>query len=109
MRVGGTVAPETLDEIVRRIVALAQPTKVILFGSAARGEMGADSDLDFLVIKSGDYHPGHVTDTLHAGMWGVDEAIDFVVATPETVERYRDSHALVFYRALREGRVVYGG
>ena len=30
---------DTLDEIIRRIVAVAQPEKIILFGSAARGEM----------------------------------------------------------------------
>jgi predicted nucleotidyltransferase len=43
---------EILQEIVRRIVAAVQPEKIILFGSAARQEMGPDSDLDLLVIKS---------------------------------------------------------
>ena len=42
-----------LDEIVRRIVAVAQPEKVILFGSAARGDMNRHSDLDLLVVKDG--------------------------------------------------------
>jgi predicted nucleotidyltransferase len=41
---------ETLKEIIRRIVAVAQPEKIILFGSTARGEMGPNSDADFLVI-----------------------------------------------------------
>jgi hypothetical protein len=35
-----TLAPKVLDEIVRRIVEVAAPEKIILFGSAARGEMG---------------------------------------------------------------------
>ena len=47
------ITQSTLDDIVRRIVEVAQPEKIILFGSAARGEMGPHSDLDFLVIKSG--------------------------------------------------------
>ena len=38
-------------DIVRRVVEAAQPDKIILFGSAARGEMGPNSDIDFLVIK----------------------------------------------------------
>ena len=34
-------------------------------------------------------------------------AVDALVATSEHVERYRDSHALVFKPALREGRIIY--
>ena len=44
----------TLDDIVRRIVAASQPEKVILFGSAVRGEMGPHSDVDLLVVKQCD-------------------------------------------------------
>lgn len=43
---------DTLQEIIRRIVAVAQPEKIILFGSAARGEPEPESDLDVLVVKS---------------------------------------------------------
>jgi hypothetical protein len=39
-----------LPDLTRRIVAAVQPTRVILFGSAAREEMNPDSDLDVLVI-----------------------------------------------------------
>jgi UTP:GlnB (protein PII) uridylyltransferase len=41
-----------LDEAVRRVVDVAHPDRIILFGSAARGQMGPDSDLDLLVVKS---------------------------------------------------------
>ena len=60
-----TVNPEVLDEIVRRIVAAVAPERIILFGSAARGSMGPDSDLDLLVIKSGDYHRGRLTEEIY--------------------------------------------
>ena len=49
----GNEIPDVLDEVVQRIVAVADPEKIILFGSAARGELGPDSDLDLLVVKSG--------------------------------------------------------
>ena len=39
------------QEITRRIVAAADPVKVILFGSHARGSTHFDSDLDLLVIE----------------------------------------------------------
>ena len=45
-----TIAQEKLHEIIRRIVEVAQPEKIILFGSAARGEMGPHSDVDLLVV-----------------------------------------------------------
>jgi uncharacterized protein len=42
---------QTLNEIVRRLVADYQPEKIILFGSYAYGEPHEDSDLDLLIIK----------------------------------------------------------
>ena len=44
---------ETLtQEIVRRILTVAEPDRVILFGSAASGQMTRDSDIDLLVIEA---------------------------------------------------------
>ncbi|MGC8875084.1 MAG: nucleotidyltransferase domain-containing protein [Chloroflexia bacterium] len=43
-----------LQEVVRRIVGVVRPEKIVLFGSVARGEKGPDSDID-LRIKSGAY------------------------------------------------------
>ena len=101
-----TLAQETLREIIQRIVEVAQPEKIILFGSAAREEMGPHSDIDLLVIKSG-ANRLELTGQIYRHMHGVGEAVDVVVVTPEDVERYRDSHALVIAPALREGKVVY--
>ena len=42
---------QTLKEIVRRIVEVAKPSRVILFGSHGRHEAKEDSDLDIMVIK----------------------------------------------------------
>jgi len=42
--------PVLLDELVRRTVEAVQPRRIILFGSAARGTMGPQSDLDVLVV-----------------------------------------------------------
>ena len=100
------VTTSDIDEVVRRIVAAAQPEKIILFGSAARGEMGPHSDLDILVVKSGADHWG-LSGRIRRALRGVNAAVDLVVATPEDIERYKDSHPLVYKPALREGRVVY--
>ncbi len=99
--------PEKLDEIIRRIVEVAKPDKIILFGSAVKGEMGPHSDVDLLVIRSGKFHRGRMTEEIYINLYGVGQAVDVVVVTPEDVERYRDSFAVVIYPALREGKVVY--
>ena len=44
---------ETLDEVIRRIVEVAEPENIIIFGSAARCDMTRHSDLDLLFIKEG--------------------------------------------------------
>jgi predicted nucleotidyltransferase len=98
---------EVLDDILHRIVRVAAPERIILFGSAARGETGPNSDYDLLVIKPGQYHRGHLTGDIYENMLGAGGAVDVIVVTPEDVERYRDSFALVIAPALREGREVY--
>jgi len=96
-----------IDEIVGRIVEAARPERVLLFGSAARGTTGPQSDLDFLVIKAGRYNPRKVAGDIYLRLRGIARAVDLVVVTPQQVEMYRDSPYSVVYPALREGRVVY--
>lgn len=100
--------PIVLRDIVDRIVEVARPEKIVLFGSAARGEMGPNSDVDLLVIKSGKFRRRRLSTAIYRRLRGADAAVDVVVVTPEEVERYRDTPCLVIYPALREGKVVYG-
>jgi predicted nucleotidyltransferase len=102
------VKPSILRDMVRRVVEAEQPEKIILFGSAARGEMGPDSDIDLLVIKGGRFQRGRLVEKIYRQMHGAGEAVDIIVVTPEEVERYRNTPCLVICPALREGKVVYG-
>jgi predicted nucleotidyltransferase len=99
---------KTLADIIRRVVEAAQPEQIILFGSAARGEMGPDSDIDLLVIKAGRFNRWRLTTTIYRHLRGKGAAVDVVVVTPEEGQRYGDSPYLVIAPALREGKVVYG-
>ncbi len=101
-----TVGVDVLAEVVRRIVEVAQPDRIILFGSAVRGEMGPNSDLDLLVVKSG-VHRRHLAQAIYRNLIGVGFPVDIVVVTPEDIERYGDSIGLVLEPALQEGRMVY--
>ena len=47
-------APLVPSELLESVVDYFRPRRVILFGSAARGEAGPDSDIDLLVILDDD-------------------------------------------------------
>ena len=96
-----------LDAAVARIVAVAQPDRVILFGSAARGSAGPYSDLDFLVIKRGIPSRRQVAQAIYRALVGIPASIDVVVVTPEDVEALKDGVATIIGPAMREGREVY--
>ena len=102
------VSDELLQDVVRRIVEVAAPEKIILFGSAARGEMGPDSDLDFLVVKGG-VHRRETANLIRRHLLDVAPGIpkDIIVVHPEDIERHRDTIGYIIRPALREGRVLY--
>lgn len=101
-----TSPDKVLDEVVRRIVAVASPERIVLFGSGAKGSMREDSDLDLLVVKSG-AHRRKLAQKIYVALIGVGRSVDVVVVTPEDIERFGDSPALVIEAALREGVEVY--
>lgn len=89
------------------MVDVARPQRIILFGSAARGRMGPNSDVDLLVIKKGKFNSSRLTGDIYMRLYGVEAAVDVILVTPEQVERYRNTHCLVIAPALREGKEVY--
>lgn len=99
--------PEVIEQLVRRIVELVQPLRIILFGSAARGEMGTDSDIDVLVVMPEGVHRRRTAQLLYRQIRGLGVPFDILVATPDDLERHKDNIALVYQRILREGREVY--
>lgn len=107
MKDDSMIPQPVLDEIISRIVEVAHPERIILFGSAARGTMGPNSDVDLLIIKSGQFHRGRLTEAIYMNLIGVGQAVDAIVVTPEDVEQYRNSPALVIAPALKEGKEIY--
>jgi len=98
---------ELLDELVRRIVAVAHPRRIILFGSAARGEMGPNSDLDVLVVMPNGTDRKKTSQEIILGLWGFGFAVDAVVVTEDDVRKYGANHSLVIKPALKDGRELY--
>ena len=94
----------TLREVVRRIVQIADPKEVILFGSAARGQLRLHSDFDILVIKSGVADPNELIRYLQAHLYDIETPVDIIVATPEQIAASRFKMLAQIYA---EGRRLY--
>jgi len=104
----GTELPDQdIQDIVRRIVQAADPERIVLFGSAARGTMGPNSDVDLLVIKGGSYDRSAAERDIYRSLRDIKYAKDVVLVTPDEIEKYRDCFAIVICPALRDGRLVY--
>ncbi len=98
---------DLLTEIVRRILAVSDPEQIILFGSYARGQPGPDSDLDLLVIERDVNAPRRESVRLRRALRGLLIPIDVIVATPQQIQRYRDTPGLIYGPAVREGKLLY--
>lgn len=102
----GKVDEKVLEEVVRRIVEAVTPEKIILFGSAARGEMGPDSDVDLLVVKACD-SPHEVERQIYRRLIGIGVPKDVLVVTPQHLDKHKDTIGYIYRPALREGKLIY--
>jgi uncharacterized protein len=95
------------SEIVRRILAVANPDRIILFGSAATGQMTRDSDIDLLIVepKAANRHEESVK--IRSAIGDVSFPVDVVVINTERFEATKDIFGGVAYPAHKYGRVLY--
>ncbi len=98
---------EVIQELIRRLVEVAHPVRILLFGSAARGEMRPESDLDILVVVPDGVHRRQTTQRIYRRLIGFPVAIDVVIATESNLQQYQDNFSLVYYPAVREGKEIY--
>jgi predicted nucleotidyltransferase len=94
-----------IAEAGRRLLEAAPPnTRVILFGSHARGEANDHSDLDFLVIEPSVEDWAHESVRLGRTLRGLLVPADVIVVSEESVREWRDVYGTVIHSALSEGR-----
>jgi predicted nucleotidyltransferase len=76
-----------IQQTVQRILQVARPTKIILFGSYARGDATADSDVDLMVILPG--KPDKVAEMirLRRAIGAVGTGVDVLVFSEDEAGR----------------------
>jgi len=96
-----------VDAIIGRIINSVHPLRIIIFGSAARGEMAPDSDVDVMVVMPEGVHRLKTARYLYQQMLGIGRPVDIVVTTPSVLEKHKDNPGLIYRSVLIEGREVY--
>lgn len=88
--------------------AAADPVKIVLFGSRARGDAGPESDYDFLVVERDpqDRHAEMVR--LGRALRPLGMPCDVVVVSERYAEDWAGVQGSMVHAALTEGRVLHG-
>ena len=97
-----------LNTFIDKLQAHLSPSKVILFGSRAKGDALAGSDYDIIVVSE-KYRGVPFTDRMTElyRQWSLATDVDFLCYTPEEFEKKREQIGIVS-DALRHGKMLVG-
>jgi predicted nucleotidyltransferase len=101
---------EQIEKICRVWTERADPERIILFGSAAHGQMSEDSDLDFLVVWEGKDFPNNRRRAGYLMRVLPDDIIvpiDVIVMTPEQYRSEQEDDRTLTAMVTDEGKVLY--
>jgi len=94
-------------EIVGRILRVAKPDRIIVFGSAATGRMTRDSDIDILVVERQPDDLRKESVRIRSALRGLGYAFDVLVISTESFEESKSVIGGIAYPANKYGKVVY--
>ena len=98
---------ESLQKALDTIIRVADPDKVILFGSWARGEETPDSDYDLLVLKNGVKHRRKLAQKIHSNFHDVGAPFDILVYETDKFEEIKNYPFKIYYDIDKEGVIIY--
>ncbi len=96
-----------IEEIVRRVLSVATPDKIILFGSAATGEMTRDSDIDLLVVEPQPKDHRRESVAIGDALRGMGFPVDVLVISTDWFEASKNVIGGIAYPANKYGKVIY--
>jgi predicted nucleotidyltransferase len=96
-----------LNELIRRVLTVANPDRIILFGSAATGQMTKDSDIDLLVVEPALANTHERRVAIRGAVGDIGYPVDVIVMRTERFERTKRLIGGIAYPANKYGRVIY--
>lgn len=97
-----------VERVVKIIVEAIHPQKIILFGSRAKGTARPDSDLDLVVIYSGEKSKRQVKLDIHRLLEPASVPMDLFVLSPEEMQRQQHVANTLAREVAERGVTVYG-
>lgn len=98
---------KTLKKITTRVADAAHPSKIIVFGSYARGDADENSDLDLLVIEPFVANKREEMVKLRLAVGDVGIGVDILVYSEDEVKEWGKVPGAALFTALKEGKVAY--
>ena len=95
------------SESVQRVLTVARPDKIILFGSAATGRMTRDSDIDLLVVEPAPQNTRKKSVLIADALRGLGVAFDVIVLASARFEETKSLIGGITYPANKHGKVIY--
>jgi predicted nucleotidyltransferase len=95
------------EEIVRRVLSVSKPDRIIVFGSAAAGRMNRDSDIDLLVVEPAPSNTREERLRIGDSLRGLGFPFDVFVIATERFEESKNIFGGLAYPAHKYGRVIY--
>ena len=99
-----------LEKIVSFIISKISPEKIILFGSYARGDNNAKSDIDILIIMKNLQNERELTGSLYKDLLNEDitTPIDFIAIDSEKYNKLKNKIGYIYKTIEQEGQIIYG-
>jgi predicted nucleotidyltransferase len=100
--------PEKVDLAVKTAVDIADPSRVFIFGSWARGEATADSDRDLAVLVPEERRNEipELRSQISRQLEQIRMSVDLIVVTEDYFAKFRSSINSIYYKVANQGKLI---
>ncbi len=95
------------DEIIQRVLTVAHPERIILFGSAATGTAIRGSDIDILILEATPVDSREQSIRIERALQGLNLPVDIIVMPTRRFEETKQFIGGIAYPANKYGKVIY--